>query len=158
MLLSTERMVLYGWTGMKSASFHPREFGFGYGGIEINSRCALEWILDLIKKATDDPEWAACALTVLRPDKLPKRRKLLAWQDVMISMHRAEVRDDLENAEIVCDHGDCWLGDRKISRRTVDTLLLGIFISQSSIAGDLERYVLNSTGRDTVKHLIERNW
>jgi hypothetical protein len=63
-------------------------------------------------------------------------------------MSDAATRGDYEGAEIVCGGKECWLGDRRVQRRTVIWLLRMMAISDRSEEGAaLERYCINDTGR-----------
>lgn len=63
-------------------------------------------------------------------------------------MLEAEEAEDFDEAEIVCEGRECWLGLGKISRKTVYQLLQLCLISDSGEKGKgVERYVLNEEGR-----------
>lgn len=53
-----------------------------------------------------------------------------------------------EDAEIVCDGVECWVGARRIARATVNVLLrLCLVADQSEGNGGVEHYGLNDEGR-----------
>ncbi len=56
------------------------------------------------------------------------------------------------DAEIVCEGRECWVGSRRISKRTVNGLLRLMAISRSSYGGDdaMELYTINLTGRSLI--------
>ncbi len=70
----------------------------------------------------------------------------LALQD----LDQAEREDRLEDAEIVCDGIECWLGLRRVSYRTVKSLLRLTALSFSDLGGG-QHYTLNETGRELLK-------
>jgi hypothetical protein len=70
---------------------------------------------------------------------------------ILNSMVEAETRDDHENAEIVCEGITCWLGEDRLSRRTVTVLIRHVAVRLASEPGSLERYVINETGRNILK-------
>lgn len=67
--------------------------------------------------------------------------------EILQQMHSAEAQEDWENAEIVCDGIECWLGLTRVSRRTVTCLLRHVAVSMASEPGSAERYTLSGTGR-----------
>jgi len=75
---------------------------------------------------------------------MPLTKKML---EVMQLMYDAELADNLEDAEIVCDGRSCWLGLERVPRKTVDGLLCFVAISLEEMGTQVERYTLNETGR-----------
>jgi hypothetical protein len=75
------------------------------------------------------------------------------------SMRRTleELRDNAdqeryEDAEIVCDGLECWLGQRRIARMTVNKLQQLTSISDvSDQNGGTQRFTINETGRNILK-------
>lgn len=65
-------------------------------------------------------------------------------------MQVAEAEECFEDAEIVCEGIQCWLGDRQVSYRTVQALLRLLLVSES---GDrqVHRYTLNDCGRGVLR-------
>lgn len=72
--------------------------------------------------------------------------------EVLQQMKDAEDRDELLDAEIVCDGGSCWLSYDRVSRRTVDGLLQYVAISLENMGTQTEHYTLNDTGRMLIEH------
>jgi hypothetical protein len=70
---------------------------------------------------------------------------------VLKGMLDAEAADDLENAELVCDGGQCWRGDDHTSPATVKRLLQLTLVSPSSWGGGSDIYLLNDFGRATLR-------
>lgn len=66
--------------------------------------------------------------------------------EVLRSLKAAEEAQRWEEAEIVCDGLDCWMGDQRISRATVNRLLRIVALSFDDNGG-AEHYTLNGTGR-----------
>jgi hypothetical protein len=64
----------------------------------------------------------------------------------LAEMHEAEVADNHEDAEIVCDGGECWLGVRRVNRNTVNALLEVLAVRHDTLGG-ADHYTLNDTGR-----------
>lgn len=52
-----------------------------------------------------------------------------------------------EDAEIVCEGLECWLGQRRVARRTLQVLIRLVLVSRQSNEGECERYALNEDGR-----------
>lgn len=67
--------------------------------------------------------------------------------EVLRLMIEAEKREEYEDSEIVCDGGICYLGETRISRRTVSDLLRHVALSSASEPGSLERYTVSGTGK-----------
>ena len=59
----------------------------------------------------------------------------------------AESEDRFEDAEIVCDGGECWLGERQVARRTVRGLLNLLAIKEDGYGGGAEHFCLQDIGR-----------
>jgi hypothetical protein len=66
--------------------------------------------------------------------------------DVLAMMQAAKDREDYEAAEIVKDGGACWLGQQRISPRTVNSLLHLMALRESNDGGACRRYTINSVG------------
>lgn len=66
--------------------------------------------------------------------------------EVLRSLLAAERAEIWDQAEIVCDGLDCWMGDERISRRTVTRLIRVVALSLDD-GGGAEHYTLNGTGR-----------
>lgn len=75
-----------------------------------------------------------------------------AMLNVLRKMNDAEVADNLEDAEIVCDGNACWLGLDRIARKTVDGLLCFVAITLEEMGVKVERYTLNGTGKMLLRH------
>ena len=71
-------------------------------------------------------------------------------RQVLEDMRTAEQKETYDDAEIVCDGSECWVGLRRISRRTVDGLLRLAAISPEKFDKS-SVYVLNDTGRALLK-------
>lgn len=70
-----------------------------------------------------------------------------ALATILREMRDAEDRGDSDAAELVCG-SECWLGDRRVHRGSVDRLLTLTAISDRSDEGAaLERYCINEMGR-----------
>lgn len=66
--------------------------------------------------------------------------------EVLQSLQAAERAENWDHAEIVCDGIDCWMGDERISRQTVNRLVRVVAVSLDD-GGGAEHYTLNGTGR-----------
>ena len=76
-----------------------------------------------------------------------------AAMQVLTRMKQAEDADELDDAEIVCEGRDCYVGLDSISKATVNELLRVVLIhDDSDQGGKVERYSLNEEGRATVKN------
>ena len=64
-------------------------------------------------------------------------------------LYEAEREERYEDAEIVCDGRECWIGLEKTSRQIVYQLLRLCVIGDVSDGGT-ERYTLNEEGRKVV--------
>lgn len=62
-------------------------------------------------------------------------------------MIKAEQEGRYEDSEIVCDGLWCWLGERRVHRKTVRALLRLVAISEQSDSGGVQRFVINGVGR-----------
>lgn len=62
----------------------------------------------------------------------------------LAEMREAEVADNHEDAEIVCDGGECWLGLRRVNRNTVNALLEVLAVRHDTLGG-ADHYTLNDT-------------
>ena len=67
--------------------------------------------------------------------------------EILDLMLEAEMRQDYEGAEIVCDGLSCYLGEMLVSRRTVTNLIRHVAVSLASEPGGMERYTVSGTGR-----------
>lgn len=67
--------------------------------------------------------------------------------EMLRQMKAAEEREEWEDAELVCDGFDCWLGLDKFSRKTVNVLLRCTAITLVSEPGSSERFTISATGR-----------
>ena len=72
-------------------------------------------------------------------------------QRCLEEMLAAETREDWEDAEIVCSHGQCWLGSRRTSVATVNRMLRLCLVSAEGLGTEYERYTLNEDGRALAK-------
>lgn len=72
-----------------------------------------------------------------------------AMRSILDEMIAADMREDFEDAEIVCE-GVCYLGNRRIHRGSVTRLLTIMAISDCSNSGGMERYRVNEIGRAAV--------
>jgi len=66
-------------------------------------------------------------------------------RQVLQQMADADPAED--DAEIVCERGQCWLSDDRIAPRTVRQLLLAVLIGCDGFGSRLERYHINEAGR-----------
>jgi hypothetical protein len=66
--------------------------------------------------------------------------------EVLRSLLAAERAENWDQAEIVCDGLDCWMGDERLSRQTVNRLVRVVAVSLDD-GGGAEHYTLNGTGR-----------
>ncbi len=73
---------------------------------------------------------------------MPSKRAI----EVLRSLRAAERAENWDQAEIVCDGLDCWMGDERISRQTVTRLIRVVALSLDD-GGGAEHYTLNGTGR-----------
>ena len=69
---------------------------------------------------------------------------------ILREMHDATVREDFENAEIVCEGIECWLGIRRVACVTVDMLLRLVCLSEDS-ENKVRRYTINGTGEAVLR-------
>jgi hypothetical protein len=69
--------------------------------------------------------------------------------EVLRSMLKAHEAQDWDNAEIVQDGDQCWLGDERISPRTVNRLLQLCLIRHEAMGG-CDHYTINEEGRRMV--------
>lgn len=74
-----------------------------------------------------------------------------AMKRLLVAMRTAEEANDLEDAEIVCDGIECWLGDVRTSRATVNRLLCLTLVSESSWGGGTDVFTINDAGRAVLK-------
>lgn len=74
-----------------------------------------------------------------------------AMRQVLEDLDQAERQDNYEDAEIVCCGIECWLGERRVSYRTVKSLLKLMALSFDDMGG-AHHYTLNETGRELSKH------
>ncbi len=67
---------------------------------------------------------------------------------ILKDLKAAEDRDDLFDAEVVCDGRSCYVGLRSVSKATVNELLRLVLICvDSDLGAGVERYSLNEEGR-----------
>ncbi|MFC5505363.1 hypothetical protein [Bosea massiliensis] len=66
--------------------------------------------------------------------------------EVLQSLLEAERAENWDHAEIVCDGIDCWMGDERLSRQTVNRLVRVVAVSLDD-GGGADHYTLNGTGR-----------
>lgn len=79
-----------------------------------------------------------------------------AAQAVLQRMIEAHDKDDFENAELVCDGGECWVGYRRTSRAIVNELLRAVLIRDVGEQGKrMERYSINEDSR---KAAVDPTW
>lgn len=64
----------------------------------------------------------------------------------LTELDKAECEERFDDAEIVCDGIECWLGYRRVSYRTVKALLKLMALSFDE-SGGAQHYTLNDTGR-----------
>lgn len=70
----------------------------------------------------------------------PKRAKLSrAVRTHLTAMLDAQAAGEWDNAEIVCDNNQCWLGLTRVSRRTVNQMVRDLLVSYSQ-SQQVERY------------------
>jgi len=71
----------------------------------------------------------------------PAQRRILEWL--------AHPIDEDHDGELVCSQGEAWIGTDRFSMRPVYGLLRLMLIRDASqeVRGELQRYVINSTGR-----------
>jgi hypothetical protein len=68
--------------------------------------------------------------------------------DVLARLAEAEDDDDMDEAEIVREHGEAYIGTVRIASRTVNALLRACAIRRTSEDRDeFERFSINETGR-----------
>lgn len=67
--------------------------------------------------------------------------------DMLRQMQAAEDREEWDEAELVCEGFDCWLGIEKFSRKTVNVCLRYVAIRLVSEPGSAERYMISGTGK-----------
>ena len=65
--------------------------------------------------------------------------------EVLQLLAAAHAAEDWDNAEIVGHGLACWLGDERVSRRTVDALVSLLLVSEEQSAA-CTRWTINSTG------------
>ncbi|PZR93526.1 MAG: hypothetical protein DI537_10435 [Stutzerimonas stutzeri] len=66
--------------------------------------------------------------------------------EVLRTLRAAERAENWDQAEIVCDGLDCWMGDERLSRQTVTRLIRVVALTMDD-SGGAEHYTLNGTGR-----------
>ncbi len=62
-------------------------------------------------------------------------------------MIEAETDERYEDAELVCDGNSCWLGIRRVQKKTVNELLSVLALKDSNDGSTVQRYVINGVGR-----------
>ncbi len=71
-----------------------------------------------------------------------------AAQRVLARMLEAEQAEQFDDAELVCDGRQCWIGLEQTARAVVNELLREVLIRDTSDGGKgAERYTLNEDGR-----------
>lgn len=71
-----------------------------------------------------------------------------AAQRILKTMLQAELAQEFEDAELVCEGRSCWCGLEQTSRAVVNELLRAVLIRDMSEQGKgVERYTLNEDGR-----------
>lgn len=71
--------------------------------------------------------------------------------EVLAAMQAATDREDYEAAEIVRDSHACFLGNNRISPRTVNSLLTLLALKEVSEGEKMRRYTINSVGRGLLR-------
>ena len=72
----------------------------------------------------------------------------VAAQRVLKRMLEAELAEQFEEAELVCDGAQCWIGLDRTSRTIVNELLrLALVRDEGESGKGIERYTLNEDGR-----------
>lgn len=66
-------------------------------------------------------------------------------REVLQQMADTDAADD--DAEIVCERGQCWLADDRIAPRTVRQLLMAVLVGCDGFGDRIERYHINEAGR-----------
>jgi len=71
---------------------------------------------------------------------------------VLEKMRVAHDAENYEEATLVYDkQGGAWLGTERVSKRVLDELICAVVIhAEGKLGGALERYTLNSDGRDVL--------
>lgn len=70
---------------------------------------------------------------------------------VLRLMREAELDDRLEDAEVVCDAGQCWVGDERTTKATVNRLLRLTLVSDRGWSAGAEAFVINDAGRAVLR-------
>lgn len=73
-----------------------------------------------------------------------------AWRSALERLQAAGDND--EENEIVCEGRECWIGSVRIHRSTLNKLLRLLAVRDVSDVKGLERYTINSTGQQLLKH------
>jgi hypothetical protein len=82
------------------------------------------------------------------PQKLQRVSGLTtAMRHLLDELLVAEREGRLEEAEVVCEGVECWVGYRRVSRNTINALLRLLALSQDRLGG-AEHYSLNCIGRE----------
>lgn len=69
-------------------------------------------------------------------------------QRVLTEMLKAEQAERFDDAELVCEANQCWIGLEQTSRAVVNELLREVLIRDQGEGGKgVERYTLNDDGR-----------
>ena len=76
-------------------------------------------------------------------------------QEILKKMVAADADEDYEDAELVCEGRECWLGHWRIRRAAVNELLLNCLISDRGEEKGIERFAINEDGR---KAAIDRSY
>ena len=76
-----------------------------------------------------------------------------AAMSILTRLNDAEDRDDLDDAEVVCEGRTCYLGLDAVSKAKVYELLRLVLLRDATDQnGQMERYTLNEEGRAMVKN------
>lgn len=70
---------------------------------------------------------------------------------VLELMARAEDEGRHEEAELVCEGIECWVGLARTNRAVVRLLLRSLLVRDVSDTGGIERYAVNDTGRAALR-------
>lgn len=77
-----------------------------------------------------------------------------ATRSVLAAMAAAYECEDYEGAELVCEGWYCYLGERRVHRRTVNNLLSILAVkdeSDSGADGHLKRYIISDIGQSILR-------
>jgi hypothetical protein len=77
----------------------------------------------------------------MKPETLPPAQ-------MRVLKRLAETPTDDFDGELVASRGEAWVGNDRVSMRTVYGLLGLMVVRDASIGDDMQRYVISGTGRD----------